>query len=151
MKDVRTGDKAVSSIIATILLIGITVVLAATLITVLSGFTNSSHLENVSSSLSLSNKVKNTDGNSVYYLNISSVSVSPPLGQITVEIFNGSSLLYDGPITNSASGNVTFSFPSPDFSAGNVISITLKGKNSTITTIELIYASTVFSTVSPSY
>lgn len=151
MKDVRTADKAVSSIIATILLIGITVVLAATLITVLSGFTNSSHLENVSSSLSLSNKVKNTDGNSVYYLNVSSVSVSPPLGQITVEIFNGSSLLYDGPITNSASGNVTFSFPSPDFSAGNVISIILKGKNSTITTIELIYASTVFSTVSPSY
>lgn len=150
MKDVRKEDKAVSSIIATILLIGITVVLAATLITVLSGFTNSSHLENVSSSLSLSNQVKNADGEGVYFLNVSSVSVSPPLGQITIEIYNGSSLLYDGPITNSASGNVTFSFTSPDFSAGNIISITLTGKNSMITTIDLIYASSVFSTVSPS-
>jgi hypothetical protein len=106
----------------------------------------------VSSSLSLSNKLNNTNNN-VYYLNVSSVSISPPLGQITVEIFNGSSLLYDGPITNSASGNVTFSFNAtlPDFSAGNSISITLKGKDNTITTMELIYASTVFSTVSPSY
>ncbi len=151
MREVRKDDKGVTPIIATILLIGITVVLAATLISILSGFTNSTHLENVNSSISLSGPMEHGNTSIQYDLNITSASESPPLSQIIVEIFDGSSLVFNGPIVQGGSGNVSFSFsPSyPDFSAGNVISITLSGENDHITTIDLIYASTEFATVSP--
>ncbi|MHB1440194.1 MAG: archaellin/type IV pilin N-terminal domain-containing protein [Cuniculiplasma sp.] len=148
MKDVRSGDKAVSPIIATILLIAITVVLAATLISILSTFTNSTHLENIDSSLSLSG-VQNSTENNCYYLNVSSTSASPSLSQIFIEIFDGSREVYDGSLSNHTGKNVTIIANMGTFSAGNYIQLKLSGKYNKITTVELIYASSVFATVTP--
>ncbi len=148
MKEVVSKDKAVSPIIATILLIAITVVLAATLISILSSFTNSTHIEDINSSLSLSPAMKTATGTS-YDLNITSTSTSPPLSQITIEIFNGSKVLYDGPIKNGLTGSVTFNLgTNTTFKAGDVIEISIQGKE-LISTVDLIYASTEFSTVTP--
>ncbi len=148
MKEVITEDRAVSPIIATILLIAITVVLAATLISILSTFTNSSHIEDIDSSLSLSGVINNTKTNS-YYLNISSTSTSPSLSQIYVEIFDGSRVIYDGSLASSTHGNITISSNLTTFSPLNNIKLTIKGKYNTITEVELIYASSVFATVTP--
>ena len=148
MKEVITEDRAVSPIIATILLIAITVVLAATLISILSTFTNSSHIEDIDSSLSLSGVINNTKTNS-YYLNISSTSTSPSLSKIFVEIFDGSRVIYDGSLAPGTHGNITIYTTTTTFSPLNNIELTLKGKYSTITEVELIYASSVFATVTP--
>jgi flagellin-like protein len=151
MKKVFQSDKAVSPIIATILLIAITVVLAATLISILSTLTNSTHAQTIDSSVSLSNAIKNQSGTSnEYYLNVSSTSVSPSLSSMQIEIFDGSVRVYEGPLSNRTSANITITdVISSTFSAGNVIEITLSGKNIKITSVDLIYANTVFSTVTP--
>ncbi len=148
MKMVVGEDKGVSPIIATILLIAITVVLAATLISILSTFTNSTHLENIDASMSLSGSMKGTTNNS-YDLNISSTSTSPPLSQIFVTVFNGSKQIYDGSLSPGTHGNLTITSDLKTFSPGGYIKLTLAGKRSKLTEIELIYASSVFATVTP--
>ncbi len=149
MKEVHTPDEAVSPIIATILLIGITVVLAATLIVILHSFTNSSHIEEVSSAEYLGGPTINAT-TVTYYLNITSTSIQVPLGQIHVDIFNGTSLLFSGTLAYSTNATFIVSPLKTDFSAGNVINITLLHKTERITSMSLIYASSVFATVSPS-
>ncbi|MCL4356835.1 MAG: type IV pilin [Candidatus Thermoplasmatota archaeon] len=150
MKEVHSPDEAVSPIIATILLIGITVVLAATLIVILHSFTNSSHIEEVSSAQYMAGPFNSTSPQGkLYYFNISSTSVQVPLGQIHVVIFNGTTLIFTGTLATSSNANVTVSPTSPDFSAGNSVMIILTGKEKIITTMSLIYASSVFATVSP--
>ncbi len=148
MKEVVTEDRAVSPIIATILLIAITVVLAATLISILSTFTNSTHLEDIDSSLSLSGVMNTTKTNS-YDLNVSSTSTSPSLSQIFIEIFDGSREIYDGSLAPGQHGNLTITTNMTTFSPLGFIKLSLTGKYSTITEVELIYASSVFATVTP--
>ena len=150
MKEVHSPDEAVSPIIATILLIGITVVLAATLIVILHSFTNSSHIEEVSSAQYMAGPfITHSGSGRIYYFNITSTSVQVPLGQIHVVIFNGTTLVFSGTLASFTNASVTISPNLPDFSAGNSVMITLTGKEKIVTTMSLIYASSVFATVSP--
>ena len=79
MKGIITkDDKAVSPIIATILLIAITVVLAATLVTILGGFTHGA--SGSAATASVSTQFSSTGSGSSYktsvFLNVSSFSAS---------------------------------------------------------------------------
>ncbi len=149
MKDVYKQDRGVTPIIATILLIGITVILAATLIAILSTFNNSSHIHNLDSQEYLSGPYNSTGANT-YYLNVTSTSQLVPLGQVNVEIFNGSTLVYSGNLLNKSSKGITITDTVSDqLSAGNSIIIEMSGKQNKITSMTLIYASTVFATVTP--
>ena len=90
MKEIRQKkDKGVSAIIATILLIAITVVLAATLVTILGGFTHG-----VSNSVvtvgATTQEVGSASAYNVYF-NVSSSSTNLSASQVTLEI-NGASL-----------------------------------------------------------
>ena len=82
MKQIMTkDDEAVSPIIATILLIAITVVLAATLVTILGGFTHGASGSAATASVttqfnSTSNGATTPEYTTSIYLNVSSFSVS---------------------------------------------------------------------------
>lgn len=150
MKKVYYSDEAVSPIIATILLIGITVILAATLIAILSTFSNSTHFHDIDTAEYIEGPF-NYNAGKEYYLNITSTSQIVPLGQITIEIFNGSTMIYTGNLLNKTSGSVTITdIVNTNFSPANSVSIILTGKDDTITTTDLIYDSTLFATVTPS-
>ena len=99
---INKEDKAVSPIIATILLIAITVVLAATLYTVLGGFTKGLSSGNPTASISF---VESSPDN--YSLSVNSVSGNVSLSSVVLQVFNGT---YTGSInlgTPSATGNIT--------------------------------------------
>ncbi len=148
MKQVFQQDKAVTPIIATILLIGITVVLAATLIVILHSFTTSSHIEEVSANQYLCGPYNNTNGN-LYFLNVTSTSIQVPLGQISINMYNGSILVYSGTLAPHTFKNVTITSALSNFAAGSDIKISVAGHNDLITSVSLIYASSVFATVNP--
>ena len=81
---INKEDKAVSPIIATILLIAITVVLAATLYTVLGGFTKGLSSGNATASATFTGTAPN------YTLVFTSVSGNVSMSSLTLEIYNGS-------------------------------------------------------------
>jgi flagellin-like protein len=81
---IKKEDKAVSPIIATILLIAITVVLAATLYTVLGGFTKGLSSGNPTASISF---VETSPFN--YSLSVNSVSGNVSLSSVDLQVFNG--------------------------------------------------------------
>ncbi|MHB1493100.1 MAG: archaellin/type IV pilin N-terminal domain-containing protein [Thermoplasmataceae archaeon] len=83
---INKEDKAVSPIIATILLIAITVVLAATLYTVLGGFTKGLSSGNPTASVSF---VETSPDN--YSLSVNSISGNVSLSSVVLQVFNGSS------------------------------------------------------------
>ncbi|MGP6206961.1 archaellin/type IV pilin N-terminal domain-containing protein [Cuniculiplasma sp. SKW3] len=150
MKRVYNEDSAVSPIIATILLIGITVILAATLIAILSTFNNSTHFHDIDTSEYMEGPFNLSNGNE-YFLNITSTSQIVPLGQITIEIFNGSKVLYEGNLLNKTTGNIKIvDQVNAQFSPANSVEIMLSGKENRITSSDLIYDSTLFATVTPS-
>lgn len=101
MKPVKNlEDKAVSPIIATILLVAITVVLAATLYTILGGFTNFLSASTPSASVSETNL---TGGNYRLFVNEFSTNVNLSLKDVNIELTttNGSTIvttLYDPPV-----------------------------------------------------
>ena len=150
MKRVYIEDNAVTPVIATILLIGITVILAATLITIVSTFNNSTHFHDIGTAEYIEGPFNVTDGNQ-YFLNITSTSQIVPLGQITIEIFNGTHVIYQGNLLNKTSGNIKITDQvNTEFSPANSILMLLSGKNDRITSTDLIYDSTLFATVTPS-
>ena len=81
---INKEDKAVSPIIATILLIAITVVLAATLYTVLGGFTKGLSSGNPTASI---NFVESSPDN--YSLSVNSISGNVSLSSVVLQVFNG--------------------------------------------------------------
>ena len=99
---INKEDKAVSPIIATILLIAITVVLAATLYTVLGGFTSGL---STSGSATLSGTFANTTSNVsygyTYSLSISSSSSGGiAITSLELKITNGTGTFTTGPLSN---------------------------------------------------
>jgi len=96
MKDIMNEeDNAVSPIIATILLIAITVVLAATLYSVIGGYT--SYLGTTTPTASLTVTDLNTHQNSTYIVYISSVSPNGNISLSNVELLitNGTGSVQD--------------------------------------------------------
>ena len=81
---INKEDKAVSPIIATILLIAITVVLAATLYTVLGGFTKGLSSGNPTASISF---IETSTNN--YSISVNSVSGNVSLSSVVLQVFNG--------------------------------------------------------------
>ena len=81
---INKEDKAVSPIIATILLIAITVVLAATLYTVLGGFTKGLSSGNPTASISF---VETSPYN--YSISVNSVSGNVSLSSVVLQVYNG--------------------------------------------------------------
>ena len=81
---IKKEDKAVSPIIATILLIAITVVLAATLYTVLGGFTKGLSSGNPTASISF---VEASPYN--YSLSVNSISGNVSLSSVVLQVYNG--------------------------------------------------------------
>ena len=151
MKEIRPKeDKAVSPIIATILLIAITVVLAATLVTILGGFTHDvsntveiagatvfEGADNESATTGLSHPATAT-----LYLNISSSSSTIPNSQVQLlaTMTNGYTLSL--PISGSSTySNVTITASSSNFAAGSTYIIQVHTEKTTITfkSIELEY------------
>ena len=99
---IKKEDKAVSPIIATILLIAITVVLAATLYTVLGGFTKGLSSGNPTASISF---VETSTDN--YSISVNSISGNVSMSSVVLQVFNGS---YTGSINlgnSPASGFIT--------------------------------------------
>ena len=81
---INKEDKAVSPIIATILLIAITVVLAATLYTVLGGFTKGLSSGNPTASISF---VESSPDN--YSISVNSISGNVSLSSVVLQVYNG--------------------------------------------------------------
>ena len=147
MKEIRPKeDKAVSPIIATILLIAITVVLAATLVTILGGFTHG--VSNTVETAGVTSNVVNATGQTTspyaatIYVNVSSSSSAIGTSSITVTL-TGASFLY---------GNGTYTLLSvhgsnkATFTGGShyTIPITLaKGQTAAGVSFELIYKGNV--------
>ena len=140
MKEIRPKeDKAVSPIIATILLIAITVVLAATLVTILGGFTHgvSNTVEIAGASV-----FEGPDSGSAshytatLYLNISSSSSNISSSQVTViaTMSNGHTNTFTLSSTNVTAG-------SKYFDAGSTYEITasLEFHSTVFKSIELTY------------
>ena len=119
---INKEDKAVSPIIATILLIAITVVLAATLYTVLGGFTKGLSSGNPTASITFDETSTNN-----YSLSVNSISGNVSLSSVVLQIFNGS---YTGSLnlgTTSSSGHITLSGPT---SHNNIVNYTLSNGGS---------------------
>ncbi|MGP6293665.1 archaellin/type IV pilin N-terminal domain-containing protein [Caldiplasma sukawensis] len=144
-------EKAVTPIIATILLIAITVVLATTLITILSSITNFTSQGSIDSDVSLQGPfpVSGAAGENCYYLNITSTSTKVSMVSITVEIFDSNGIMYKGSLGNVNTNNLTINTGGQSyFTAGDVINILSKNGNR-IDNVYLIYADEVFNEVTP--
>ncbi len=118
---INKEDKAVSPIIATILLIAITVVLAATLYTVLGGFTKGLSSGNPTASISF---VETSTNN--YSISVNSISGNVSLSSVVLQVYNGS---YTGSLnlgTSGAKGQITLSGPS---SKNDMMNYSISGGN----------------------
>ena len=166
MKQIMTkDDKAVSPIIATILLIAITVVLAATLVTILGGFTHgaSGSASTAAASTQFSSTKSGTnDANTSVFLNVSSFSasnVSSSKIAITLTVTNSTgtgTFTYTGYLTSGASLTTTSSpanVKGPTyFTAGSDYTITIQSLQSggwspaTSITVQLVYSGSVIYT-----
>ena len=149
MKEIRPKeDKAVSPIIATILLIAITVVLAATLVTILGGFTHSAS-NTFGDAAANVNETSTTSGSYYTQMSITSfsgASVSNSQVTITVTLSDGASISGTLPTTSTAktigtsSNSVSITSSSVNFTAGSVYVLT--SATGSITSIELTHDST---------
>ena len=152
---IKKEDKAVSPIIATILLIAITVVLAATLYTVLGGFTKGLSSGNPTASISF---VEASPYN--YSLSVNSISGNVSLSSVVLQVYNGTAtgsinlgtagtkgaIILSGATTNNQigyniyTGGSTYLSPTTSISLTNSkgpsqSGITWKNGNVTITSI----------------
>ena len=144
MKEIRqANDKAVSPIIATILLIAITVVLAATLVTILGGFTHSASNTFGDAAATVT---ETESSSSVYTLNLSITSfsggsVSNSQVTVTITLSNGNSV--SAVLSNDSAGGsankVAWSSSSSSFTAGTVY--TFSTSVGSIASIELTHSS----------
>ena len=165
MKQIITkDDKAVSPIIATILLIAITVVLAATLVTILGGFTHGASGSAATASVTTQFSSNNgTSAKTAIFLNVSafsSTNVSSSKIAITLTVTNASgTFTYTGnlgsntTLTSSTSNFKAYNSGSAYFTAGNsyVISIpspAASWKKTTSVTVQLVYSGAVIYTSS---
>ena len=141
MKEIRPKeDKAVSPIIATILLIAITVVLAATLVTILGGFTHG-----VSNTVETAGVTSHITTNDISF-NVSSSSSNISLSSITITLTNAkigsstgptSELLSKAESTGTGSGSAYFN-------GGSYFNIPIYTTSSTLpVSFELIYKGNV--------
>ena len=152
MKGIITkDDKAVSPIIATILLIAITVVLAATLVTILGGFTHgaSSSAATAAVSTQLSSTGSGSHYNTSVFLNVSSFSasnVSSSKIAITLTLTNASGVIttYSGYLGGTLTPPATFASSTPYFTGGSDYEITVDGTSQiTSATAQLTYSGSV--------
>ena len=122
---INKEDKAVSPIIATILLIAITVVLAATLYTVLGGFTKGLSSGNPTASASFTGSAAN------YSIDFTSVSGNVSMSSLTLQISNGSSPVLSVNLAGTyASGSYTTGVGTvPSSSTAFAYNITVDGAN----------------------
>jgi len=134
MKEIRSKeDKAVSPIIATILLIAITVVLAATLVTILGGFTHG-----VSNTVETAGVTSYISSNEIL-INVSSSSSSISPSDITISV-TGATLTNGGTTLATASGSSTTFTGGADYK----VPISLSGSQTVAgVSFELIYKGNV--------
>jgi len=150
MKEIRPKeDKAVSPIIATILLIAITVVLAATLVTILGGFTHG--VSNTVETAGVTSNVVNATGqhystssyySAVIFVNVSSSSTAISTSSITVTL-SGASFLYENGTYTLLSVHGT---NKATFTGGSHYTIPIKlglGQTAAGVSFELIYKGNV--------
>ena len=151
MKEIRPKeDKAVSPIIATILLIAITVVLAATLVTILGGFTHG--VSNTVETAGVTSNVVNATGqtatthmhywNATIYINVSSSSSSISTSSITITL-TGANFKYGNGTYTLASVN---SLNKASFTGGSHYTVPIelaKGTSTSAVSFELIYKGNV--------
>jgi len=101
IRDDEKKDKAVSAIIGTILIVAITVVLAATLYAVLGGFSGLIGKPTPTASMSVSSSGVGTSSET-YTLTFSSVSTNVSLTDVIVRVTNGSSTYSTTPLATSS-------------------------------------------------
>ncbi len=148
---ITKDDKAVSPIIATILLIAITVVLAATLVTILGGFTHGA--ANSAATASVSPQFSSTPATSGYdtsiYLNVTSfsannVSSSKIAVSITVTCGSSGSVTYSGNLGTSPLTHSAILSTVPYFTGGSDYQITATNTAQvTSITVQLTYSGSV--------
>ena len=158
MKGIITkDDKAVSPIIATILLIAITVVLAATLVTILGGFTHGA--SGSAATASVSTQFSSTGSGSSYttsvFLNVSSFSasnVSSSKIAITLTLTNAAGVIstYSGYLGGTLTNSATFTSSTPYFTGGSDYEITVAGTSQiNSVTVQLTYSGSVIYSSGP--
>ena len=144
---ISKDDKAVSPIIATILLIAITVVLAATLVTILGGFTKGA--SSSSATASATTQFTNNNGSNNVYVNVSAfsaTSISSAKIGITLTV-NGGTPVTGTLAAGSAIGSYTISSTSSSqFTGGSVYEITGLPSSVTSVTVQLTYGGSVIYT-----
>ena len=147
---ISKDDKAVSPIIATILLIAITVVLAATLVTILGGFTKGASSSSATASATTQFTNNNTGSNNVY-VNVSAFSVSGISSSkitFTVTITNSTTTTLTGnlasvsKVISSPSGTYTVTGPAT-FTGGSDYVISGYAGQINSVTVQLTYSGTV--------
>ncbi len=143
MKEIRSKeDKAVSPIIATILLIAITVVLAATLVTILGGFTHGVS-NTVETAGVTSNVVPTTYGYDELFINVSSSSSSISSSAVTISVTGGNIGSSSGPTSESLSTAATSTSPSTFTGGSDYVVDVYSTSSSSAISFELIYKGNV--------
>ena len=139
MKEIRPKeDKAVSPIIATILLIAITVVLAATLVTILGGFTHG-----VSNTVETAGVTSHITKNDIFF-NVSSSSSNISASSITISL-TGATFGSSGPASESLATAYSSGSGSPYFTGGSSYKVPITTTASSLAGIsfELVYKGNV--------
>ena len=143
---INKEDKAVSPIIATILLIAITVVLAATLVTILGGFTHG--VSNTVETAGVTSKVVGTSSTAgVIYINVSSSSSAISASSITVSItgatFASTSVSGKTSGTLEAAAGIASGSSNATFTGGSSYIIPINTTSPSSVSVELIYKGNV--------
>ena len=146
---ISKDDKAVSPIIATILLIAITVVLAATLVTILGGFTKGA--SGSAATASATTQFSNNTGGSNVYINVSAFSVTGiSSGKIsfTVTITGSTAATITGTLASGAlASNSSYTVSGPTtFTGGSDYKISGYPGTINTVTVQLTYSGTVIYT-----
>jgi len=142
MKEIRSKeDKAVSPIIATILLIAITVVLAATLVTILGGFTHG--VSNTVETAGVTSNVVPTTYGYELFINVSSSSSSISSSAVTISVTGGNIGSSSGPTSESLSTAATSTSPSTFTGGSDYVVDVYPTSSSSAISFELIYKGNV--------
>lgn len=147
IRDDEKKDKAVSAIIGTILIVAITVVLAATLYAVLGGFSGLIGKPTPTASMSVSSSGVGTSSET-YTLTFSSVSTNVSLTDVIVRVTNGSSTYSTTPLATSSGPATQHLTLSPTVTA----TVTTSGSGTYLTydtTITIIISSSSSSGATP--
>ena len=135
-------DKAVSAIIGTILIVAITVVLAATLYAVLGGFGGLIGKPTPTASMSISTSGTGTAGSpAIYTLTFTSVSANISLKDVIVRVTQGTSTLSSSALNNAGSAvpiNSTITVQVTQGGTGYLTYDTVIQVNSTVGTLGTI-------------